>query len=103
MIAGGGERLVPAELDVAARSAPLDRVRMTTVSPTARWDASVAPTPISTSSGCAPTASTVSVAPSAARLARPSTASAVMRSRRVAAATGLTRNSSASRRSASTA
>ena len=81
--------------------APWLSVRIATASPSRLWTSSVPPAPISTSSGCAPTASTLSRA--AFRFARPLFTSVVAVAIRSSGWTGFSRNSSASLRMAWTA
>ena len=81
--------------------APRLRVRIATSWPSRRCMASVPAAPISTSSGCAPMASTLCRA--ASRAARPLATSAVTVSTSLSGRTGFSRNSSALFRSARTA
>src|ERR1039457_5411666 len=81
--------------------APRERVKIATVSPAALWASSVPAAPISTSSGCAPMARTVSRP--AARAARPASTSSVALATRFSAVMGFCRNSAAELRSAETA
>ena len=74
---------------------------MATVSPAARWASSAPAAPISTSSGWAPMASTVSRP--AARAAWPASTSLVALAARSSALIGLDRNSAAAPRRAETA
>ena len=98
---GGLLRLARPAGPCRRRSAPRDMVRMATASPAAPCAASVPPAPISTSSGCAPTASTVSLCLSLA--ARPASISSVALATRSPGLTGFIRNSAAAPRSAETA
>ncbi len=91
----------PARVSSVPPRAPRLRVRIDTSCPSRRCMASVPAAPISTSSGCAPMASTLCRA--ASRAARPLATRAATVSTSLSGRTGFSRNSSALLRSARTA